>query len=93
MKIANPALPGLQLSNDNEKRNVAFRKEHLHFTHMPLAVIVNGLGRSLDTPVVDKTGLTNSYNFAFAWNDETIREMQDGTTAHESWTKSSPAWD
>ena len=83
LKIANPALPGLKLSNDNEKRKVAFHNEILHFTHMPLAVIVNGFGRSLDTPVVDKTGLTNSYNFAITWNDEAIRRMQDGTTARE----------
>jgi len=83
LKIANPALPGLRLSHDNEKRNVTYRNEILHFTHMPMAVIVNGFGRYLDLPVVDKTGLTNSYNFAFAWNDETIRQMQDGKTAHE----------
>jgi uncharacterized protein (TIGR03435 family) len=87
LKIANPALPGLKLSNDNEKRNGFFRNEKLHFTHMPLALIVNHFGRSLDTPVVDKTGLTNSYNFSFAWNDETIRHLQDETTAREALDK------
>lgn len=83
LKIANPGLPGLTLSGANETNHVAFRNEHLHFTHMPLTVIVNGMRRFLDTPVVNKTGLTNSYNFAIVWNDETIRQLQDETTARK----------
>ena len=81
LKIANPALPGLKLSNDNEKRSVHYRDEKLHFTHMPIIVIINGFGRSLELPVVDKTGLTNAYDFSFVWNDEAIRLMQDEKTA------------
>jgi uncharacterized protein (TIGR03435 family) len=81
LKIVNAGLPGLTVSRDDEKGNIRFDDVELHFTHVPVSVLADVLGQILPLPVVDKTGLTNFYDFALAWDTETRRQLDDETTA------------
>ena len=46
-----------------------------------LMLLADGLGRFLNTPVVDKTGLTNVYDYSIAWNVQVKRQLENETTA------------
>jgi uncharacterized protein (TIGR03435 family) len=74
LKIENATLPGLTVSDASEKENVNFTGGKLYFTHMRLTILTDGLQQMLKTPVVDKTGLTNFYDFYTVWN----QQMQNG---------------
>jgi uncharacterized protein (TIGR03435 family) len=87
LKIANASLPGLTVSGADEKRNVSFHNEKLQLTHFPLAVIPNGFGGAIDMPLVDKTGLTNFYNFSIAWDSLTQQRLEDKTAARDALNK------
>lgn len=82
LKIVDANLPGLTISGANEKENITFDDVNLHFTHVQLTDLANGLEQYLKTPMVNKTGLTNSYDFLMAWDSQTQRRMQEDTTVH-----------
>ena len=46
---------------------------------MTLAVVKENLEQILKTPVVDKTGLTNFYDFSLIWGAQTAKQIQSGT--------------
>src|SRR6185312_10200270 len=69
LKIANPALPGLTLSAADEKRGIHLQKEKLHFSQMPLEMMVEIFSPFLGLPAVDKTD-TNHYTFTIDWNSK-----------------------
>ena len=46
---------------------------------MTLAVVKENLEQILKTPVVDKTGLTNFYDFSLIWDAQTAKQIQSGT--------------
>jgi uncharacterized protein (TIGR03435 family) len=46
----------------------------------------------LKTPVVDKTGLTNFYDFSLAWDAQTRRGIQNGTLSPEEGEKILAGW-
>jgi len=85
LKIANPALPAFTISGANEKPAVYFngRNEKLHFTKLPLSVMINVFGRFFDTPIVDKTGQTNLYSFTIDWNSKTDQVFEERRMTHE----------
>jgi uncharacterized protein (TIGR03435 family) len=83
LKIANPALPALTLSRPDEPGRINFRKEKLFFTHLPAQVLINVFARFLDQPMVDKTGLTNSYDFTIDWNSKMDQSFQAGTLTRD----------
>lgn len=85
LKIANPALPAFTISRDDEQQRINFnmQQEKLHFTKMPLKVLVNIFGRFLQTPMVDKTGQTNLYSFDIDWNSKTDKNFEGGTMTRE----------
>jgi uncharacterized protein (TIGR03435 family) len=67
LKIEDQTLPGLKISDADEKQNTNFKNGRLYFTHTKLAEISGGLEGVLKMPVVDKTGLTGFYDFSLAW--------------------------
>ena len=67
LKVTDPNSPGLQVSNGDEKQNTNFKNGRLFFTHTKLSEISSGLTSVLKMPVVDKTDLTNFYDFSLAW--------------------------
>lgn len=81
LKIVNANLPGLTVSGANEKQNITFNDVNLHFRHMRLTVMADVLEQLLEKPVVDKTGLTNFYDYPVAWDPQTQRRLQNDTTA------------
>jgi uncharacterized protein (TIGR03435 family) len=83
LKIANPALPALTISRPDEPERITFRNEKLNFTHLPASVLISVFARFLDKPMIDKTGLTNSYDFTIDWNSKADQSFQQGTLTRE----------
>jgi uncharacterized protein (TIGR03435 family) len=89
LKITDPRLPGLTASGADEKPFVHYDDRRLILRHLPLMLVAEerlmplttALGRYLNIPVVDKTGLTNAYNYSIAWNVHVQRQLRDETTA------------
>jgi uncharacterized protein (TIGR03435 family) len=78
LKIANPALPGLTVSRPDEKRRIHLEKEKLYFSQVPLQIMIEIFGPSLELPAVDKTD-TNHYDFTFDWNSKMDQSYMEGT--------------
>jgi uncharacterized protein (TIGR03435 family) len=76
LKVANPALPGLTPSADNETDDVTYKDGKLFFKHEQLSSILDGLSQGLNEPVLDQTGLTNYYDFSVVWNANIEKSMQ-----------------
>jgi uncharacterized protein (TIGR03435 family) len=92
LKVEDPNSPGLKVSDADEKQDVSPKKGRLYFTHMKLNVVTDGMEQMLKTPVVDKTGLTNFYDFSLAWDAPTRRQMQSGTLDPETGGKILDEW-
>jgi uncharacterized protein (TIGR03435 family) len=91
LKVEDPGSPGLKTSVD-EKDDVTEKDGRLYFTHQRLSVVTDGLEQMLKTPVVDKTDLTNFYDFSLAWDPQTQRGIQNGTLSMEEGGKILSGW-
>ena len=78
LKVENPNSPGLKVSTATLE-NQTQKNGRLYFTHVTLAVVKENLEQILKTPVVDKTGLTNFYDFSLIWDAQTAKQIQSGT--------------
>jgi uncharacterized protein (TIGR03435 family) len=95
LKIMDSRLPGLTVSGADEKPDVDYNDRQLRIRHLPLLMVAeerlmpltNALGRLLNTPVVDKTGLTNVYDYSITWNVQVQRQLQNETTARAAMDK------
>lgn len=92
LKVANSDLPGLAVSGNDEKENVSFNDGKLEFKHMRLGMMAGGLEDVYKTPVVDKTGLTNAYNFSLAMDMQLQRLLSDPATARPVVDKILSGW-
>jgi len=92
LKVENPNADGLKPSADGERENSNVKNGRLYFTHMKLTVITDGLEGLLKTPVVDKTGLTNFYDFSLIWDAKTSQQIQNGTLDNETGEKILAEW-
>lgn len=81
LKVVDSSLPGLTVSGADEKENITFNDVKLLFTHLQLTVCADALEQFLKAPMVDKTDLTNFYDFSIAWDSQTRRRLQDDRTA------------
>jgi uncharacterized protein (TIGR03435 family) len=79
LKVENPNSPGLKISVPGERENTDVRNGKLYFTHQHLTVVTDGLEQMIKTPVVDKTGLTNFYDFSLVWNQQMQQQITSGT--------------
>jgi uncharacterized protein (TIGR03435 family) len=77
LRVKETSLPGLTVSTAGEE-DVNYRDGKLYFQRQPLSVIFKGLEDGLALPVVDQTGLTNSYDFSVVWNDKVMQAMREG---------------
>jgi uncharacterized protein (TIGR03435 family) len=59
---------------------------------MKLNLVTDGLENILKTPVVDKTGLTNFYDFSLIWDAHTAQQIQNGTLDNETGRKILAEW-
>ena len=78
LKVENSRLPGMTLSSDDEKSEITNEDGKLRFKHQQLSVLLNGLSKGMRQPVLDRTGLTNYYNFSVPWNPEIEKAMHGG---------------
>jgi|ERR1039457_3895862 uncharacterized protein (TIGR03435 family) len=92
LKIANGTLPGLTASDASAKPNVHFDKGKLYFTHMRPSALTEGLEQMLKLPVVDKTDLTNFYDFSAVWDSQMQRQIQNEATATAAIKKILNGW-
>ena len=92
LKVVNPNSDGLKISRDDEKQNSEVKNGRLYDTHMKLSVVTDEVTRILKMPVVDKTGLTNFYDFSLAWDAKTSQAIQSGTLDMETGKKILAEW-
>lgn len=79
-KVEDAALPGLTVSDANEKENSNFKNGRLYLTHMKVGDLMDGVQQMLKMPVVDKTGLTNFYDFSLVFTPQMQRGQIDRAT-------------
>jgi len=91
LKVENPNSSGLKVSTA-AREDVSPKNGRLYFTHMKLNVVTDGLEGMLKTPVVDKTGLTNYYDFSLIWDAQTAKQIQGGTLDNETGKKILAGW-
>lgn len=91
LKIIDPALPGLKVSTATQQ-DISPKNGRLYFTHAQLSIVTDALEGMLKTPVVDKTGLTNFYDFSLSWDTQTQRLIQGGTLDNETGSKILAEW-
>jgi len=91
LTVEDPNAPGLKVSTAT-RGDVAPRNNRLYFTHMRLNVVTDGLEQMLNLPVVDKTGLTDYYDFSLAWDRKTQQQIQSGTLDKETGRKILAEW-
>ena len=77
LKVKNPNLPGLKVSTGTQEFQTQ-KDGRLYFTHVPLAYVKENLEQIIKTPVVDKTGLMNFYDFSLIWDAQTAKQIQSG---------------
>jgi len=92
LKVEDPNSPGLKGSLDSEKENTNVKNGRLYFTHTKLSMVTDGLEGILKTPVVDKTGLTNFYDFSLIWDTKTAQQIQNNTLDNETGRKILAEW-
>ena len=81
LKIQDASLPGLTVSDASSKQGVNFRDGKLFFTRFRLQELTEDFEQTFKEPVVDKTELTNSYNFSIVWNSQMQRQLNNETNA------------
>ncbi len=92
MRVANASLPGLAVSAADKKENVEVKDGRICFTHIQVGMLTRGLEQVFGTPVVDRTGLTNAYDFSLALDVEMQRRLQKGPTARAAVNKMLNEW-
>lgn len=92
LKVVDPNSDGLQISPATEKDGTDTRNGRLYFIHQPMTTITSGLESILKTPMVDKTGLTNFYDFSLVWDAETSQQIQNGTLDEATGRKILAEW-
>ena len=100
LKIVDASLPGLTVSQADERTRVFFDDIKVRVRHLPLIFVVGergtrlaeGVEQVLNTPVVDKTGLTNFYDYSIPWNAPVQRQFENETTARAAVDKILNSW-
>lgn len=92
LKVENSSLPGLTVSDADEKPDVSKEDGKLRFTHQQLSVLLDGLSEGMRQPVLDRTGLTHYYNFSVPWNPDIEKAMHAGSFDPNSIKKFFAAW-
>ena len=82
LKVVDPALPGLTVSDASAHQGWHYDGANIHFTNMPIAVVGEVISDVLNLKVVDKTGLTKSYDYSFPIPQTTQLLLQDTAKVH-----------
>lgn len=91
LKVADPNSPGLKVSTA-AREDISPKDGRLFLTHLQMPTLANLLGGVLKVPVVDKTDLTNFYDFSLVWDPQTQQKVQGGTLDNETGRKILAEW-
>jgi len=91
LKVTDPNSPGFQVSGAS-RQDISERNGRLYMTHMRLSTLAQLLEQVVNAPVVDKTGLTNYYDFSLVWDPQTRRQVQNGALDSETGQKILGEW-
>jgi uncharacterized protein (TIGR03435 family) len=91
LKVEDPNSQAMKVSTA-EREDITPKNGRLYFTHVRLSVVTDGLEGMLKTPVVDKTGMTNFYDFSLLWDSKTAQKIQSGTLDEETGRKILTGW-
>ena len=91
LKVEDPNSQAMKVSTGT-REDITPKNGRLYFTHVRLSVISDGLEGMLKTPVVDKTGMTNFYDFSLLWDSKTAQKIQSGTLDDETGRKILSSW-
>jgi len=83
LKVVTANSPGLVVSDAAEKPGVRFVNGFLNFKHMTMGVIAQEVEGMLNQPVVDKSGLTQSYDYSIAWTGRMQRMVREQNVTRE----------
>lgn len=92
VKVQDASLPGLVISDANSKPGSKPDKNRINFTHLHIQQVTQGLEEAISTPVVDRTGLTNFYDFSIAWNADIEHRLENSSTATDAVKSILSAW-
>lgn len=92
LKVQDTSLPGLAVSDAGAKQDVNFDNGKLYFTHTRLKMMTDGLEQMLKKPIIDKTNLTNFYDFSVTWDSQMQRQLQNDSTAAAAVKKILAGW-
>lgn len=79
LTVNDPSLPGMTVSDENEKDGYALKDGQVRILHQQMSDMAQGLAQGLGKPVLDATGLTNYYDYSVVWNDQIQKGMDKGT--------------
>jgi len=91
LKVKDASLPGLKVSTATQQ-DISEKNGRLYFTHMQLSTLATLLEQVLKSPVVDKTGLTDFYDFSLVWDAQTQRMIQTGAMDNDTGKKILADW-
>jgi uncharacterized protein (TIGR03435 family) len=92
LEVQDANLSGMTISPADEDEDVQYKDGILYFKHKSPGYLVRGLEDGLGKPVIDETGLTNSYDFSVPWNAKTTQAMQAGSWHLENVQKVLNGW-
>ncbi len=84
LKIVDPTLPGLTVADAAAHRGWRYDGGNIHFTNMPVSVVGEVIHDTLNLAVLDKTGLTNLYDFSFPISQTPLSKLHD-----DAWVRAS----
>jgi uncharacterized protein (TIGR03435 family) len=91
LKVADPNSPGLKVSTATQQ-DISPKDGRMFLTHLQMTTLANLLGGVLKVPVVDKTALTNFYDFSLVWDPPTQQKIEGGTLDKETGGKILAEW-
>ncbi len=91
LKVTDPNSPGLKVSTAGSM-DISPRNGRLYLTHLSMSNLENLLEQIFKKSMVDKTALTNFYDFSLVWDPQTQRQIEGGTIDHETGRKILAEW-
>lgn len=71
----------MKISAADAKQDVNFDNGKLRFTHLRIEDLMRGLEQAMKLPVVDKSSLTNYYDFSLDWGPKMQGQLRNQDTA------------
>jgi len=101
LKVVDEHPANLTISVPGEKQNATFNDIKITLQHLPLLLIAedghamrvtDGLEQFLAIPVVDKSEMTNLYDYSMIWDMSTRKQLRDPATARPAVDKIIGGW-